>query len=242
VTRLTLTLLGGFRAHLGPKPLTLSRRAQVLLAYLALAPGEPHRRTRLSELFWGEGSSERARNGLGQALAELRRALGARSDDYIAVDPEWVELRAADLHVDVVTVERLAAEGTAAALGEAASLCRGDFLAGCGLRTPSFESWLVAERARVRAVLLRVLTPVLAQQVAAGETLGAIDTASRTLALDPLREAAHRALMRVYAGTGRLEDALRQYQVCADALRRDLGVEPEAETRDLQREIAARSA
>ena len=46
MARLTLTLLGGFRARLDPgAPLALpTRKAQALLAYLVLPPGQAHPR------------------------------------------------------------------------------------------------------------------------------------------------------------------------------------------------------
>ncbi len=43
--------------------------------------------------------------------------------------------------------------------------------------------------------------------------------------------------MRLYAGLGRREAALRQYQLCVDALKRELGAQPEAETTQLYQEI-----
>src|SRR6185503_3614725 len=57
------------------------------------------------------------------------------------------------------------------------------------------------------------------------------------LALDPLQEPVHRTLMRLHAGLGQRGAALRQYQHCVSALRSELGVEPEEETRQLYQEI-----
>src|SRR5262249_53708862 len=65
----------------------------------------------------------------------------------------------------------------------------------------------------------------------------AIQTALRLLALDPLQESAHRALMRLYARQGRRASALRQYQVCVGVLQRELGVEPEPQTRQVYRDL-----
>src|SRR5262249_56822323 len=46
-----------------------------------------------------------------------------------------------------------------------------------------------------------------------------------------------RALMRRCARRGRRGAALKQYEACAAVLRRELGTEPEAETRSLYREL-----
>ena len=55
--------------------------------------------------------------------------------------------------------------------------------------------------------------------------------------MDPLRETAHRALMRLYADMGDRALALRQYQSCCDVLDAELGVEPETKTQRLYEEI-----
>ncbi len=68
----------------------------------------------------------------------------------------------------------------------------------------------------------------------------AIRTALRLVALDLLQEVAHRALMRLYARAGRRGAALRQYQECVSVVQRELGAEPEAETRQLYQSILRR--
>src|SRR5262249_2498164 len=55
------------------------------------------------------------------------------------------------------------------------------------------------------------------------------------IALDPLQEHVHRALMRLYASQGRHDAALAQYERCRRELSSQLGVRPEAETEDLAR-------
>src|SRR5439155_19159692 len=70
-----------------------------------------------------------------------------------------------------------------------------------------------------------------------GDTAAAVQSALRLLALDPLQESVHRSLMRLYVQQGRRHAALRLYQECVEILRRELDVEPEAETQGLYREI-----
>jgi DNA-binding SARP family transcriptional activator len=53
------------------------------------------------------------------------------------------------------------------------------------------------------------------------------------VASDPCREEAHRRLMRCYSRQGQPHLALRQYRACAEALRRELGVDPEPATAEL---------
>jgi len=70
-----------------------------------------------------------------------------------------------------------------------------------------------------------------------GDTEAAAQTALRLLASDPLQEPIHRVLMRPYTALGRRPDALRQYHLCVTSLRRDLGVDPEVETKELYQTI-----
>src|SRR5438105_2122079 len=65
---------------------------------------------------------------------------------------------------------------------------------------------------------------------------------ARLLALDALHEPAHRALMRLYIAQGRRPAALRQYQTCVSSLRRELGVEPTAETQQVYSETLREAA
>jgi TolB-like protein len=96
---------------------------------------------------------------------------------------------------------------------------------------------LVSERERLREVALESLARLLSHQTRSDEPEAALATGLRLLALDPLQEAVHRALIRIYARSGRRNAALRQYQSCVDTLRRELSVEPEAETQQLYQEV-----
>ena len=75
--RFLLTFLGGFQARLdaGPSVTVSSRKAQALLAYLALPSGRPHAREKLATLLGGDLRAELARTSLRQSLLVLRRAL-----------------------------------------------------------------------------------------------------------------------------------------------------------------------
>jgi len=70
----------------------------------------------------------------------------------------------------------------------------------------------------------------------------AIQTALRLLGLDPLQESVHQILMRLYFKNGRRGAALMQYQRCVEVLQRELGVEPEPETKQCYQEILQRAS
>src|SRR5580765_3045080 len=202
---LRVTLLGGFDARLvSGAPVSLpTKKAQALLAYLGSRPGQSHPRDKLAALLWGEKSDEQARGGLRHALVALRRALAGAKSPPLRIEGQTLALNSDEVEVDVVTFERRVAEGTPEALERAAELYRGDLLLGFSVNEPLFEEWLVAERERLREMALEALARLLAHQTEGASTERAIQTAVRLLALDPLQEAAHRALMRLYASQGR---------------------------------------
>ena len=236
--RLRLTLLGAFEAELEGAALVLpSRKTQALLAYLALPLGQAHPRDKLAGLLWGDMPDAQARGNLRHALSRLRKALPAGARPGLLLDGPSVALDPSVVDVDVAHFERLAADGRPPALEQLAALYRGDLLAGLALPERPFEDWLTSERERLHELALQAFARLLTHQQRAGAAEPAVQTGLRLLALDPLQEPVHRALMRLYARLGRREAALRQFQLCVDTLKRELGAAPEAETHQLHQEI-----
>jgi DNA-binding SARP family transcriptional activator/energy-coupling factor transporter ATP-binding protein EcfA2 len=243
MARLKISLLGGFRVACDGHPrLSLTRKkGQALLALLALRPGTGYPRDALTALLWSDARDEQARHSLRQELHELRRALAPTKTRALIVDAERIALSADAVEVDVASFERLAAEATPEALKRAAALYEGDLLAGVGVRETAFEDHLRSERERLRQRAFSVLTRLLDHQSQRNLVEAAIETALRLLGMDATQETVHRALMMLYARNGRRAAALRQYQECVEVLQRELGVEPEAATRQLYRQILAAS-
>src|SRR5262245_42497937 len=237
MARLELILLGGFQARLAPGGVIdlPTRKAQALLACLALPAGRSHPRDKLAAMLWGDVSESQARASLRKALFWLRQAL-ADTRAMIA-DSETVTLKASAVSIDVDEFEHRAKSGSVAALAEAADLYQGDLLAGLAVEEPQFEEWLVGERERLREVHIEALARLLGHQRQVGAVESGILTALKLLAVDPLQEAVHRTLMRLYAQAGRRGAALRQYQACVTVLERELRTQPEDATRALYREI-----
>ena len=236
MTQLSLRLLGGLRAQHGSgRPLSIRRKkAQALLAYLALHPGAASSRDSLAGLLWSGTTDEHARHNLRQTLFALRQAI---IPDPFIVEGELVGLRENAVQVDVAAFERAVGQGTRETLREATALYRGELLEGFRVDEAPFDDWLAAERQRLRELALTALERLLALDLTAGALEQAVGTGLRLLALDPLRESAHRTLMDAYVRQGRRTAALRQYQRCVEALQRELGVAPEAATTRRFREI-----
>src|SRR5947209_1971920 len=94
MARLGLILLGGFQARLDTgQGLGLpTKKAQVLLAYLAIPVGQAHPRDKLAALLWGEIRAESARASLRQALFAIRKALGETKPLALLLEGETLAL------------------------------------------------------------------------------------------------------------------------------------------------------
>jgi len=192
---LEITLLGGFHARIGGES-TVSfptRKAQALLAFLAMSPGERHAREKLASLLWGDTGDEQARTSLRQSLFLLKRALGSGLPDCLVADSRVVSLRGDGVDVDALAFLRLVAQGTESSLEQAAALYRGDLLEGLTIREAAFDDWLLSEQTRLRDTAIRVLERLLALQRDGSDPERCIQTARRLLHLDPLNEDVHRA-------------------------------------------------
>lgn len=225
-SRLRVFLFGPPRIERDGKPVEPdTRKAIALLAYLAVT-GHAGGRDRLAALLWPDADEERARGALRRTLSALRTALGG---EHVTTDGLRVALDPDRVDCDVRRFRALLAAGR---LAEAADAYSGDFLSGFGLRdSVEFDEWQASEADALRQELAGALER-LAQD--ARDTTRAIAHARRWLSLDPLNEAAHRALMRLHARTGERAAALRQYRECARALDRDLGVAPHRDTTALR--------
>ena len=111
---LRLKLLGGFelRSASGVPISLTARKPALLLAYLALRPGQSHDREKLAGLFWGDSGEVQARNSLRQALAVLRQHLRPHDDVLVTPEAETIAVARDALVTDVAEFERCLRQGT----------------------------------------------------------------------------------------------------------------------------------
>jgi DNA-binding SARP family transcriptional activator/TolB-like protein/tetratricopeptide (TPR) repeat protein len=234
---LVIGLLGPLVIEIDQRRLgKLPRKARALMAYLAAQGGRPVSRERLSDLLWPYQGSEQARHSLRNCLLELRKALAQGAARHLVA--EFANCRLQDIDTDVARFEQLSRSQERAELLAAAELYRGEFLSDFGIDSEPFQEWLSGERDRALDLICSVLQRLTGLQDKNGEHEAAIVSARRLALLDPLSEIGQRALIRAYARAGRRPEALRQYRTCAEILKRELGVAPDAETQALANEIA----
>lgn len=245
---LRLQLLGAPAILTDGRPTNLSaQKAQALLFYLAAEASRPLTRGQLVALLWEESGEKEGRNSLSTTLSRLRQALpGAplrAEGDTLAWD-ESVDV-AVDIH-EFQALLRLAPGEPAGEihrrLEAAVALFRGPFLDGFGVReSVAFEEWLRVERERWQYRVLNVLDQLIVFERGSGALDRALEHARRAVAIDPLQERFHRALMDILARSGDRAAALAQFRACSELLERELGVEPDPETVALDQEIRAGS-
>jgi DNA-binding SARP family transcriptional activator/TolB-like protein/Tfp pilus assembly protein PilF len=234
---LDLRLLGSFYIG-GPTPLALPKKTQALLAYLAMQGDRPITRDQLVALLWDDSDAEHGRRSLRQCLTGLRRDLGDSGRRWLQSSGAGVRLMpCGDVEIDTQRFEALALCPATNDLAAAVELYRGELLAGFDVASEPFMEWLAGERERFRSIASDVLLRLAAAQESDGQRDAGIASGQRLVTIDPLREDAHRLLMRLYASVGRRAEALRQFQVCSEILQHELGVAPDGETVELANRI-----
>lgn len=243
---LRISLLGGFLIEhegRGLPPIS-SSAGRSLLAYLVTYRGRRHTRDLLAGTFWPERSESSARKRLSQALWQIHTALRSTDADesLIEVTPSQVSFNpdSGSYWLDIEEFENLVDKSrnghprftsNIEALERAVSLYRGDFLAGF------YDDWMLVERERLSDLYLHTLERLVALHKGRSDYRSALSHARRIVLEDPVRESAHREVMRLNFLLGRSTEALQQYDRCDAILREELGVEPSAQTRLLRREI-----
>lgn len=227
-------------------------KALALLAYLAMA-GQPQDRERLIALLWPEFDEASARNNLRRELSLLKTML---DEELVVADRlqlAWNQQAHFWLDVHIFQQQRMLAtqhghtQGAlcaecAAALQAAIQLYTDDLMAGFSVPdSQAFDEWQFFQREELRQQLGEALQMLISWHCRRGEYSLALAYARRSLSLDPLDEPGQRELMRLYACSGQQAAALRQYEECVRLLDNELGVEPEAATRELYEQIRSRT-
>jgi DNA-binding SARP family transcriptional activator/tetratricopeptide (TPR) repeat protein len=237
-------LLGGFRCALDGRPVEgLSYdKMRALFAWLAMSPGQDHRREMLAELFWSGSDPATARGNLRRTLSDLRRVLEVPTGKVLFSTGKSTICLVAGVEIDAVQFIAQATQdehGPAQQDAEGAvDLYRGEFMANFYLpECPAFEDWLSTQREALHRRALALLERLANSRESVGDHGKALQFALRYLELEPWDEAAHRRVMRLYALSGQGGAALRQFEACSRLLKKELGITPGAETRELAERI-----
>jgi class 3 adenylate cyclase/DNA-binding SARP family transcriptional activator len=240
---LCIYVLGRFEVRSGEQVVIDSswprRKAATQLKLLTLNKGRWLHREQIIERLWREPEPSAAAVNFRKNLHYLRSAFSehglscpvvSASTDLLAISPDtWVDFEAFRTQAQIAR-----ASGTDTALyEEALALYIGDLLP-----ADRYEDWTEPAREDLKTLHNDLLMEVSQLYESQGKIEPAIERLERLLRADPVREEAHRGLMRLFALSGSRDKALRQYQKCAELLRRELGMEPSEEIEGLRAEIA----
>ena len=112
-------------------------------------------------------------------------------------------------------------------------LYRGEILEGLNLTGQEVQHWLLSERQRLNRLYCEGLLQRIDDLLSTAEFCSAAKAANFLLEVDPTDERAHRTIMRSIIQSGEPAKALKQFQLCCDALAAELGLSPTTETKQL---------
>lgn len=224
----------------------VSQKAPVLLVYLLMHPRE-HSREVLAEMFWSDTTTPQALKNLRTVLSNLQKLLG----DYLDVTrqtlaitkPEsiWFDKQAFESRLDEIGAKQkhpYSPRKLIAELAEAINLYQGDFLVGVKTsNAPQLDTWIMLEQERLRGRVANAMLKLVELALASGYYEQGIEYGRKLLAIEPLWEEAHRALMILLVKSGNRTAALQQYEACVKILQIELDIEPDEETQNVYRDI-----
>lgn len=225
-TRPRLNLLNSFELRAGGEAIPLPMTAQRLLAFLALHQ-HPLQRLYVAGMLWTDSPEERSAANLRSSLWRVNQP------GFVLVEATGRQLRLArEVQVDVrelaQVARELAAEGVDCSSVDLAALpLEGELL------PDWYDDWVLIERERYRQLSLHTLEALAEQLTAAGRYAAALDAALAAVAGEPLRESAHRTLIRLHLAEGNVAEARRQFAMCRRLLRKELGIEPSPQLHEL---------
>lgn len=225
------------------------RHGRLALVRLALARHRPVPASELADAIWGEDVPASVDTSLRAVVSKVRAALAAADpapDTTITFDAGCYQLRAPGAWVDVE------------AAGNAVDRAEGDWRAGLHDRASGHATvaasiarrpllpaedavWIAEAQGRLRRIHVRALTVLTEVWRERGDHGLAVATARDLVALEPFREASHRALMAAHAASGDLAEAVRAHEDCRRLLAEELGISPSPETQQLHLDLLRRT-
>jgi DNA-binding SARP family transcriptional activator len=247
-------ILGPLEVHHRGRPVAVrGGRSRALLAKLVLNVGESVADDRLLEDLWGDEQPASGGTALRVRVSQLRKALAAAGggEDLgaaIVTRGSGYALEADPDQVDALRFERLLGAGRRAMSAGRANEALALFDEGLALwRGPAladlaYEVFVQADVARLEELRLTALEERADARLALGRHAELVGELEALVVAEPLRERLRAQLMLALYRSGRQADALAAYRDARRALTHDLGIEPGAALRDLERAMLRHDA
>jgi len=227
---LQLQLLGGFaftKDGISAGQVSL-RRAQAMLAYLALKTSHSETREALVDLLWPDRFKEQAQASLRQVLFELR-AIPIVGPGLVETSRTGVALGPAIVDCDVWRLESLTKVSDLAHAELMLELYRGPLLDGASVGSEPFAQWLSIQSSHLEAKVESAVLRATADPLDSGGSERAIQALSRLIERSPMSCQAVSRLMQIEAAGGRIPEALLYYERYSRRLRLEFDEEPPPE-------------
>jgi predicted ATPase/DNA-binding SARP family transcriptional activator len=248
-TQLEFRMLGPLEVRAAGEPLRLGgARQRAALAVLLVSANESVSADRLIDALWGERPPGTARTALQGYITQLRRILEpdrkkrAAGEVLVTTTAGYV-MHIADGALDRDRFERLVRDGRDALAADrpspAAEACRSalELWRGPALADFAYEPWAQAEAERLEELRLACLEERIEADLRLGQDAELVPELEALVADHPLRERLRAHLMLALYRAGRQAEALTLYQETRQLLVEQLGIDPSAELRDLEKAI-----
>jgi DNA-binding SARP family transcriptional activator/pimeloyl-ACP methyl ester carboxylesterase len=231
-------LLGPLEVLAGDEPVQITAGKQrALLASLLLHPNRTFSRDQIIDGLWGESVPESAQKMVQIHVSHLRKAL---PEQRLHTRPSGYLLEVAEDELDLSRFERAVKDGRQALsqgdpeaarglLADALALWRGPALA------EFTEPFAQHEGARLQELRIAALEWRIEADLALGHHRDVVGELGALTAAHPLRERLRSQHMLALYASGRHAEALASYQAFRRTLVDELGIEPPASLRELER-------
>ena len=212
-------------------------RQQALLTYLLIHREAAQQRRAVAFKFWPESTEKQALTNLRRELHTLKKT-SPEIEKFIHIQHHTVGWRGdAPYRLDLAEFDRAIGRAETARADGRASLVR-EMLTNAlsiykGPLAPEiYEEWIIPTREEYLYKYLRTLEQLFEIAVEDEDYSAAAQYAEQAISHEPLNEAWYRRIINLHADAGNRAEALRIFNLCAETLRFELGVEPSLETQE----------
>jgi len=250
---LTIKMLGPVEIFRDPaRPLAAdawtTKRARDILCFIASRRHRRASKDTIIDTFWGESDFDAVEKNFHPTVSHIRKALNSRQplrqNFLLYRDGDYLLSQDFSYSIDTEEFDRLVAEAEAARRSgkherqielyeQACALYRGDFMQG------TYDEWVEEQRAYYREQYLRMLEALALAAQKTEDWPRTLQLAQEILHDDQFREDVHCMIMRSHGALGNRGAIKEQYELLRRLLRKELGVEPAAETQRLYRQLMA---
>lgn len=223
-----------------------TRRARDIFCSIATSKHRRVAKDALIDMFWPDEDPTTIEKNFHPTISHIRKALNSgqpvKQNFLVFRDGAYQLNPDLSYSIDSEEFERYIADAESAKrekngrllrlnLEAAYALYRGEFMSGV------YENWAEAKRQYFSEQFARVLAALAKLSFAEKRWATALRFANEVLRDDPFREDMHRLAMKVFNAQSKPAAVEKQYRELQDLLKRELGIEPSAETRRVYSEL-----